>query len=135
MKNIKLSFRFLKFIPFIGLVALCGCVELNDPYNSGGYSSGYSSPSYGSGGYYDDHHKHRDHDRRDWDRERRRLEEERERLRQERERQNHYRPPPVQQQQRCPPGFSPSENKCSHEERRRGCKDMRLSNGLGCVHR
>jgi hypothetical protein len=35
----------------------------------------------------------------------------------------------------CPPGFQPSENKCSTEERRHGCKDVRLSNGLGCVHR
>lgn len=37
--------------------------------------------------------------------------------------------------EQCPPGFSPSERKCSHEERRRGCKDMRLPGGLGCVHR
>lgn len=35
----------------------------------------------------------------------------------------------------CPPGFQPSEQKCSPEERRRGCKDMRLPGGLGCVRR
>lgn len=35
----------------------------------------------------------------------------------------------------CPPGFRPSEQKCSPEERRRGCKDMRLPSGLGCVRR
>ena len=35
----------------------------------------------------------------------------------------------------CPPGFRPSEQKCSVEERRRGCKDMRLPGGLGCVTR
>ena len=35
----------------------------------------------------------------------------------------------------CPRGFSPSERKCTVEERRRGCKDMRLPGGLGCVHR
>jgi hypothetical protein len=35
----------------------------------------------------------------------------------------------------CPSGFSPSEQKCSPEERRRGCKDMRLPGGLGCVRR
>lgn len=35
----------------------------------------------------------------------------------------------------CPPGFSPSEQKCSNDERRRGCKDMRLPGGLGCVRR
>lgn len=35
----------------------------------------------------------------------------------------------------CPSGFSPSERKCSQDERRRGCKDMRLPGGLGCVRR
>jgi hypothetical protein len=39
------------------------------------------------------------------------------------------------QPDRCPPGFSPSENKCSQDERRRGCRDMRLPSGLGCVSR
>ena len=38
-------------------------------------------------------------------------------------------------QDRCPAGFRPSEQKCSVEERRRGCKDMRLPSGLGCVAR
>lgn len=38
-------------------------------------------------------------------------------------------------QDHCPSGFSPSERKCSNEERRRGCKDMRLPSGLGCVKR
>lgn len=37
--------------------------------------------------------------------------------------------------ERCPAGFSPSEQKCSPDERRRGCKDIRLPNGLGCVRR
>jgi hypothetical protein len=37
--------------------------------------------------------------------------------------------------ERCPNGFHPSEQKCSPEERRRGCKDMRLPGGLGCVRR
>src|SRR6187402_1555423 len=36
---------------------------------------------------------------------------------------------------RCPPGFSPSEQKCSQQERARGCKDIRLPSGLGCVNR
>ncbi|MFN4894536.1 MAG: hypothetical protein ACK5GN_09155 [Pseudomonadota bacterium] len=35
----------------------------------------------------------------------------------------------------CPAGFRPSEQKCSTEERRMGCKDMRLPGGLGCVRR
>ncbi len=35
----------------------------------------------------------------------------------------------------CPPGFTPSEQKCSPQERARGCKDVRLPGGLGCVRR
>jgi hypothetical protein len=42
---------------------------------------------------------------------------------------------PLQVQDSCPPGFRPSEQKCSPEERRRGCKDMRMPSGLGCVRR
>lgn len=38
-------------------------------------------------------------------------------------------------QDRCPAGYTPSEQKCSQEERRRGCKDIRLNSGLGCVRR
>jgi|GEM_PF-1601128 len=36
---------------------------------------------------------------------------------------------------RCPAGFQPSEQKCSPDERRRGCKDVRTPSGLGCVKR
>lgn len=39
------------------------------------------------------------------------------------------------EKEHCPAGFHPSEQKCSPEERRRGCKDIRLSGGLGCVKR
>jgi hypothetical protein len=65
----------------------------------------------------------------------------------ERERvENQYRPPqgqyqrpeygrPQPQQDRCPAGFQPSEQKCSPRERERGCKDVRLPSGLGCVRR
>ena len=42
---------------------------------------------------------------------------------------------PLHVQENCPPGFRPSEQKCSPEERRRGCKDMRMPNGMGCVRR
>ncbi len=45
--------------------------------------------------------------------------------------QDGARPQPAAAE-RCPSGFSPSEQKCSVEERRRGCKDMRLPGGLGC---
>jgi hypothetical protein len=33
----------------------------------------------------------------------------------------------------CPRGFTPRERRCSDAERARGCKDMRLPNGQGCV--
>lgn len=42
---------------------------------------------------------------------------------------------PLQVREECPPGFRPSEQKCSQAERSRGCKDMRLPGGLGCVKR
>jgi hypothetical protein len=45
------------------------------------------------------------------------------------------RPSGYNTRETCPSGFRPSEQKCSPEERRRGCKDMRLPGGLGCVKR
>jgi hypothetical protein len=34
----------------------------------------------------------------------------------------------------CPPGFKPSERSCSPDERKRGCRDMRVGpNNMGCV--
>jgi hypothetical protein len=38
-------------------------------------------------------------------------------------------------QESCPPGFQVSERRCSDKERKNGCKDIRLNNGLGCVKR
>ena len=113
------------------VVAFSGCAELNDP----GYGSG---SSYGDP-YYDNSYYDRE-ERRRLERERDRLEEERERLERERERADHHRPsaPPVARQpvrESCPSGYSPSERKCSNEERRRGCRDIRLPGGLGCVSR
>ena len=43
--------------------------------------------------------------------------------------------PPARRVESCPAGFSPSEQRCSPEERRRGCKDIRMDSGLGCVKR
>ena len=68
--------------------------------------------------------------------EKRKIEQEKERLEQERqqlEAQKAAQQAP--KAETCPSGFSPSERKCSVEERRRGCKDMRLPGGLGCVKR
>ena len=42
---------------------------------------------------------------------------------------------PLTNNEHCPSGFRPSENKCTPQERARGCKDMRLPGGLGCVKR
>lgn len=114
-----------------------GCAELDYPYDPSPYNS-YSDPyDYRRDDYYRDRERDRlNRERRDIERERDRLEDER--RRNERDR---YRPappvyqPPQQREERCPSGFSPSENKCSAEERRRGCKDMRLPGGLGCVRR
>ncbi len=119
------------------LCVLTGCAELNTPY-SGGYRN---DPYYGGGGgYRDDYGRHedwkRDRERRELDRERDRLEDERRRLEEERRKQANQSAVWGQPaQERCPSGFTPSENKCSKEERRRGCKDMRLPGGLGCVKR
>lgn len=51
------------------------------------------------------------------------------------ERQEDRGRPTSSARETCPAGFRPSEQKCSPEERRRGCKDMRLPGGLGCVKR
>lgn len=135
-------------------VFVSGCAGLNDPYDpyyggggsGGGYGNRQPPPPSNSGGYYGNGYNNGynygdGYDRRERERleeERRRLERERERLEQERNRQDVYRPPPPPLRpapDRCPRGFSPSENKCSTEERRRGCKDIRMPSGLGCVHR
>lgn len=143
-------------------LSMAGCAELNNPnpnsYRPYGtqtaqnydpyydpYSPPPSRPNWG-GGYRDGYHRDEiRRERRELDRERDRLEAERdalerqrreeERQRREEERREQYQPqrPPVREV--CPSGFSPSEQKCSPDERRRGCKDIRLPGGLGCVRR
>lgn len=115
------------------VIALTSCADLNNgPYGGGGYGN----DPYRGGSRYDDYDRHedwrRERERRELDRERDRLDDERRRLEEER-RRSAATPPP--QQERCPAGFSPSEHKCSSDERRRGCKDMRMPGGLGCVRR
>lgn len=130
-------------IGFCGvLLSSLGCGPMNDPY---GYGGGYGAPPpapYYGGGYYGGpgYYGNGNYDRRErerLERERERLEDERRRLERERERPTYQTAPPVARptQDRCPSGFSPSERKCSQEERRRGCRDMRLPSGLGCVSR
>lgn len=129
--------------------SLVGCGPMNDPYYGGGNPPGYGGGYYGgSGGYYgggyDPYYNANQRERDRLDRERDRLEREREQLERDRQRErerdrwNAPPPPPAARppvQDRCPPGFSPSENKCSKEERKRGCQDVRLNSGLGCVKR
>jgi hypothetical protein len=70
------------------------------------------------------------------DKERRQLALERERLEQERrnlESQREQSSRAVRDE--CPPGFQQSERKCTDQERRRGCRDVRTPGGLGCVKR
>lgn len=124
----------------LAIAVASGCMPLDNQYGYGSSGSGYPN----SGGYYDPYYRddpyyrnERRETRRERERledERRRLEDERQRLEREREREV-SRPAPRPEVERCPSGFSPSENKCSPDERRRGCKDMRLPGGLGCVRR
>ena len=153
------GFMFKRFavvaLAFLLQVLVIGCANLNDPY-------GYNQPSYNpppppppapyyggapyygnnpyyGGGYYGGAPYRGE--QRELQRERERLEAERRRLEQERKNQQNVPPqytrpsPPPPQADRCPAGFSPSERKCSTEERRRGCRDMRMPSGLGCVSR
>lgn len=90
--------------------------------------------------YDRDNDYYRDRDRYELERERDRLDEERYRLQREREeldreRYNQNSQINIITPEHCPSGYTPSEQKCSQEERRRGCKDIRLPGGLGCVRR
>ena len=139
MKKINLkSFLFIST-----LLLLTSCVpDSNGSYNDPYYDSGYNNrePYYGN---YGNSRRERDrvrNEREDLQAERDRLEREKERIRREDDDNYQYqgkrggaeaRP----QRESCPSGYSPSEQKCSSEERRRGCKDMRLPGGLGCVNR
>ncbi len=84
--------------------------------------------------YRDDYRRQQelDDERYELERQRDALEREKDRLAEDR-RQQAQRPAPMAES--CPAGFSPSEQKCSQDERRRGCKDIRLPGGLGCVRR
>ena len=155
MKNRYLLNSITTVCAFLVAGVATGCTELNGP---GGYGYNQPSPGYGAQpGYYGGNPYYggspyygggsgyayppsAPYDRRErerLERERERLEDERRRLEEERRRQL-QQPPPVYRpprEERCPAGFSPSEQKCSREERQRGCRDMRLPGGLGCVSR
>ena len=141
MKNLDNLKSLFKISLIATIVGLAGCI--NDPsYNGGGY--GYDDPyyDYDRNDYYRDRERDARRDRYENQRERERLENERRRLEEERrrERENQYRPPPpppqrAPAQDRCPAGFSPSERKCTAQERKKGCRDIRTPGGLGCVSR
>ena len=132
-------------LAFAPTTLLVGCIDPNagsypNSYGNGnsGFGGGYGDPYYRQRRDLDDDRRETDRERRDIENERQRIEEDQRRLERERERSRQYSPPPSPPQRReesCPSGFSPSENKCSSEDRRRGCRDMRLPGGLGCVSR
>jgi hypothetical protein len=135
------------FYSLIILITLfiAGCAGFNDPFApSGGFGRNDSWGSSSWDSHNDWERRRIEQDRWELEQERRRVRDEQRRLDRERENQWNrpttppYVPPmnrPQVREERCPSGFSPSENKCSVEERRRGCKDMRLPGGLGCVKR
>lgn len=136
-----MKYTLSKLFIFLCLALTCGCAELNGSSPYDGYDSRYDNGYYGNDDYYRRRERDRYYDQqRDLERDRYRLERERRELdaqreRERRERESRSRLPEVRQPERCPSGFSPSERKCSQEERRKGCQDMRLPGGLGCVKR
>ena len=70
--------------------------------------------------------------------ERYRLEREVERtreLRAETARERPQQQPAAAPREHCPSGFEPGNHRCSNEERRRGCKDMKMPGGTTCNSR
>lgn len=137
-----------KYIICLVALLLTGCAELNNPYGNDPYNRGNRDPYYRDDGYYGNYpdrypkrpHRDgywRDNDRRDYDHDRDRDHDRRD-SGWGHDKRNEYHPPaptPAPERERCPSGFSESERKCSTEERRRGCKDIRMPGGLGCVKR
>ncbi|MCB0335455.1 MAG: hypothetical protein KDD62_04095 [Bdellovibrionales bacterium] len=125
--------RKTMLIGLLGLMSLAGCADLNgsgSQYDYG-YGNRYDSP------YQDDYYSRRERERirderRELERERERLDRERERDRRRREQEARHPQPPAQNPHvdRCPPGWTPG--RCSGKDRKKGCKDMRTSGGLGC---
>ena len=126
----------LVFLTCLSLAPLSGCTELGDlssPYPQDPYYR--QPPGYDS---YDRRERERNHqERHELEHERERLEAERRRLEDERRRESTYKPPapPSPPAEHCPAGFQPREQRCSPDERRNGCHDIRLPGGLGCVRR
>ncbi|MBL7661646.1 hypothetical protein JNK13_02730 [bacterium] len=135
------------FFVILLLATLSGCADLDPNYGSGygGYGRPdpyYNGHDYGRSDYYRDRERERiREEHRKLERERDHLENERDRLADQRRREEEARREAERREaerrreERCPAGFSPSERKCSSEERKHGCKDIRLDNGMGCVRR
>ena len=146
----------LKSAALLLVLATAGCAELNDPYYSGSRNGGYGgyNDPYGSDDRWRYEQGRRDaereaeerrreerHEWRERERDRQRAEDERRRyeeLRAQQEAQRQYQQHQQQQQQqqeRCPSGFHETSRKCSDDERRHGCKDIKTPSGLRCINR
>ena len=138
------------FLFVLGVLGLGACAEIDraydpyygspsvyEPYRYGSYDDHYhrKSPAYYDRRYYENQRLRREQEAR-W-RAEQELAAERNRLARERVAADHRARAQLRRpsQDRCPAGFSPSERKCTQAERRRGCRDIRLPSGLGCVSR
>lgn len=129
----------------IGSVFLSSCVPMdnNGGYNNGAYNGGYGNPYYGGPGNYNSGYPgnpawgyNRERDRLHAERERlrderRRLEDDRESMREAEEARR--RQEEARKNDRCPSGFYRTEKRCSKEERRRGCQDLKSPGGNACL--
>jgi len=102
---------------------------------SPGTALGYDGNVYDRGPYYGDDPYRAEREQRELERERLRLQDERERLESERrlnESRGRFAPEKAPAAETCPQGFHPGTHRCSPEDRKRGCKDMKMPGGTTC---
>jgi hypothetical protein len=133
------------------------CADLNYPLGVGTNSAPINYPydpygnypadrTYGEQDYYY-REQARQNQQEKWKlmRERERLQDERDRLERSQRWQtqtpsgyalpqlnNNSRPP---ERERCPAGFHETTSRCSDRDRKKGCKDLKLPQGLRCINR
>lgn len=141
-KIVRPAMRGFLLLCAVSIMNAVGCAGVSDPY---GYGRPYNPPPpyYGGGPYYGGPGEFSGtgpirRERRELEQEREKLYQERRRLERERQLQTSQPPTPARPSvvpERCPAGFRASERKCTPQERKKGCRDMRLPGGLGCVSR